>query len=114
MSKEITFEKDILNAVEIDDTIKTLSLSLEKSLGKNKLHGKTITLKVRYSDFTTLTRSTTVTRPIYRGIDTLKYARRLLQKTEATKIPIRLLGIGISNFPNKGKKEQMIQLEFDF
>jgi len=114
MSKEITFEKDITDPIEIDKALQTLSLSLEKSLEKNQLQGKTVTLKIRYADFTTLTRSSTLTRPVYRSMDTLQYTRHLLQKTEAMTTPIRLLGIGISNFPNKGKKEKMIQLEFEF
>ena len=56
-----------------------------------------MTLKVRYEDFTTVTRSRTFAVPVYDGASIAACARDLLRRTEAPKRPVRLLGVTASN-----------------
>ena len=65
-------------------------------LEKHGLVARTVTIKVRYDDFTTITRSDT--RPPTNDPDQIQErAVRLLQKTDAGKRPVRLLGAGVHN-----------------
>ena len=65
-------------------------------LEKNGLVARTVTIKVRYEDFTTITRSHS-TRPTNNPDDIQERAVKLLQKTDAGKRPVRLLGAGVHN-----------------
>ena len=56
-----------------------------------------MTLKLRYADFTTVTRSRTLLFPVADGDAVASCARELLGKTEAARRPVRLLGVGGSN-----------------
>jgi nucleotidyltransferase/DNA polymerase involved in DNA repair len=60
--------------------------------------GWTITLKVKYFDFQSITRSVPVDEPADNAEVIMKYIRSLLSKTEAGKKKVRLLGISVSNF----------------
>lgn len=99
-SAENTFMKDIIN---LDELAKWLLLQSERvggSLRKQNLSGRTITLKVKYSDFTQVTRSRTLssatntTRVIY------EVAFALLMHLNPQK-PLRLIGVGVSQFDNR-------------
>jgi len=60
-----------------------------------------VTLKVKYFDFSQITRSITLPGPVYKSDDIYKTVLRLLEKTEAGKKKIRLVGISMSNFGEK-------------
>jgi DNA polymerase-4 len=65
-------------------------------LQRKELFARTVTIKVRYSDFTTITRSHTA--PATRDeADIVERAVRLLEKTEAGRRPVRLLGVNVHN-----------------
>jgi len=66
-------------------------------LSRKQLLARTVTLKVRYGDFTTITRSHT-DRPTRDETDLTMRAVRLLEKTDAGRRPIRLLGVSVHNF----------------
>ena len=77
------------------------------------ISGKTITIKIKYSDFTTQTRSKTL--PYFiadRGL-LFEYAKDLLYQ-ERLKDSVRLLGISLSNLNTEIKKTIVVQLKFDF
>ena len=98
--------------------LEDIAKEVEKRLKKSKVAGKTVTLKIKYSDFTLQTRSKTL--PYYISdknvmVETVK--ELLYQST--MKNSVRLLGISLSNLNNdKGKpaKEKVVavQLKFDF
>ena len=90
------------HAVDHAKTIKAICENLAESVGnllvKGQIQGKTVTLKVKYFDFTTITRSITLEEPV-RGPAVIKeQLPGLLEKTEAGNKKIRLLGITVSNF----------------
>lgn len=102
IGKEVTFEQDLSDLQQMIEILQDLSEKVERSLLKRDMQGKTITLKVRYQDFTTITRSQTLPIPIYKAKDILRIAQVLLHKTEASDRKVRLLGISVSNFTNRG------------
>ncbi len=94
-------------------------MRFQRRLQKSKVSGKTITLKIKYSDFTLQTRSKTVPFFINDKALILNLAKELLYQ-EKLNNSVRLLGISISNLNteriSKKIKEKSIsvQLEFDF
>ncbi len=93
---ETTFQKDTKNTTEVNDILFQLSTKIEHSLQNHQCGGSTLTLKVRYHDFTTITRSATFVAPFYTGNDIMEELPQLLQKTEVGTRSIRLIGISIS------------------
>ena len=77
------------------------------------LKGKTITLKVKYFDFVQITRSVTLPKSTDDGLEIYSVACRLLEKTEVTKKPIRLLGISLSLLSFLGSGTQLSLFDQD-
>lgn len=110
--KEITFERDILSKKEIVEIIRKLSYSVSGILGKKDLKAHTITLKIRYHDFSTITRSKTSAIPFSKYRDLLINIKPLLEKTDVGKKKVRLVGVSTSNFENEQNGPR--QLVFPF
>ena len=72
-----------------------------KRLSKKGLSGKTVTLKLRYSDFTTITRQTTLREALEVESDIYQVARKLLRKFRDPKRKIRLIGVSVSSFQSE-------------
>ena len=75
---------------EVDRLARRVAASLEK---KNLL-ARAVTLKLRYADFTTVTRSHTADRPTRQPAAFAERAVALLERTDAARRPVRLLGVG--------------------
>lgn len=101
---ETTFRADILDLDEIIKIIQDLAARVEQSLQKKESCGTTITLKVRYHDFTTVTRSITLPSPICTTKEIMIHIPQLLRATNAGKIKIRLLGVTVSNLAKQSDK----------
>jgi len=112
IGNETTLNHDIDDLKQIDDILTGLSYRIEHSLHKLKTTGYTITLKVRYSDFSTITRSTTLKNPIYYSEDMLFPVRRLLESTDAGRRKVRLLGISISHLSRRKGVPRQLYLPF--
>jgi DNA polymerase-4 len=109
---ETTFEKDILDIYVLIDYLEEISEGLSIELKKMERPGKTITLKLRYSDFKTITRSKTLPRFTDDPKRIHDTAVELLRgHTEAGKIPCRLIGISVSGLRDEDEPEQL-WLEF--
>ena len=98
IGKETTFSEDIDDTDHIIEILEDIAAKLENSLIKKDAKGRTITLKVKYFDFQSITRSITIDEPADSASVIMKYVRPLLSKTEAGEKKVRLLGISISNF----------------
>ncbi len=98
LGKEETFAVDILERSQLEYEIDLLCEEVALALQKKDLRGKTITLKVKYADFTRCTRSQTL--PFYtQDAQAIRNcAGQLLDATEAGQRKIRLLGISVANF----------------
>lgn len=91
---ETTFSKDTLDLSEMEKTILELAQDVAQSLEKSERGGKCVVLKVKYADFTIITRSRTVAAPIRDTKEIAAIALSLLRSsTDAGRTPIRLLGV---------------------
>lgn len=110
--REITFEKDIYDKKIILKIIKKLCIMVSDIITKSNLKPHTLTLKIRFYDFYTITRSITSNTSFFYPEEIYRLILPLLEKTDAGKKSIRLLGVSASNFETKASKPE--QLLFDF
>lgn len=98
VSCETTFEQDLSLRSAVIIEIYHTTLELVKRLKKSGFNGRTLTLKVKYSDFKQVTRSVTHSSPITSKEEVLTMAKKLLAKIDfSAKHPIRLIGLGVGN-----------------
>ncbi len=93
---ETTFVEDLADINEVRHEIAAMAADAARWLVRRQLLARTVTIKVRYSDFTTITRSHTAP-PTRATDDIVARAVTLLDKTEAGRRPIRLLGVSVHN-----------------
>ena len=119
LGAERTFDENITSEIFMLERLEHISKEIEKRLSKDRVAGKTVTLKIKYSDFTLQTRSKTLSHFISAKELILETARELLYQ-EKMKDSVRLLGISLSNLntdqssSEKAKKEIAVQLRFQF
>jgi len=111
---ENTFAEDLTDIGEIRNEIDEMARDGAAWLERKMLFCRTVTIKVRYSDFTTVTRSHS-SDPATRDADDISArALALLDKTEAGHRPIRLLGVSVHNLVDpSGKREDLRLPLFD-
>jgi len=95
VSVEGTYDTDLTDRRLMEGLVSRQAVSVAERLRKNGLSGRTITLKVRLHDFTTLSRSTTLRAPTDAGPTIARLARGLLAELDLTG-GVRLLGVGVS------------------
>jgi DNA polymerase-4 len=98
ISQEVTFAQDISDQDELHRTIMHLVGNIGLRLRRADLLGTTVRIKLRWSDFTTLTRQVTLDIPTHQDNDILTAALELFDKNWPKSKPVRLLGVGISGF----------------
>ncbi|HEY4619188.1 MAG TPA: DNA polymerase IV [Flavobacterium sp.] len=113
VAAEHTFDVNLSSEIFMIEKLESIAIALERRLGKYKVAGKTVTLKIKYSDFTQQTRSKTVPYFISDKGLILEIVKELLYQ-ERMKDSVRLLGISLSNLNTEEKKFLVVQLKFDF
>ena len=96
ISQEITYSVDVREDKVIEKTLRELSGEVARSLRKNDLAGKTVKLKIRWPDFTTLTRQTTLSQPTDNDEEIIRTALKLLREVRKPNQAVRLIGVGVS------------------
>jgi DNA polymerase-4 len=96
LSTERTFASDVRDAGEIDRLLAEMAQEVAHSLRRRQLAAATVTVKVRYPDFTTRTRSTTLPAPTADEAALVRSAHLLVRRTDAARRAVRLLGVGVS------------------
>jgi DNA polymerase-4 len=94
ISVEQTFEEDLVDRAAMERVLLAQADRLATRLRRNDVMAGTVTLKARYPDFTTVTRSHTFREPVATSAELLEAARHLLSRTDAEERGVRLLGIG--------------------
>jgi DNA polymerase-4 len=107
IGNEETFGEDVLDIDPAKKELLALATKVARRLRHAGVEGKTITLKVKYSDFVLVTRSATLDKFTNDGTVIFKTACELLKKTQTGKRPVRLLGISVSQLGIHGDKEQL-------
>lgn len=116
---ERTFNENLSSEIYMEERLLNIATELEKRLQRSKISGRTITLKIKYSDFSLQTRSKTLQYYISDKFLLFDVAKELLYQ-ERLKDSVRLLGISVNNLNNEEKKTKEIpksvsvQLQFDF
>ena len=118
LAAERTFSKNISSEIFMITKLEIIAKEVEKRLKKSKVAGKTITLKIKYSDFTLQTRSKTLPYYISDKNVIVETVKELLYQ-ETMKNSVRLLGISLSNLNTKEgkpvlKNEIAVQLKLAF
>jgi len=106
ISQEITFSRDVRDDKSLEKTLTDLSAQVGRRLRKNGLAGTTVKLKIRWPDFTTLTRQVTLPSTTNQDNEIAETALGLLHKIRKSGQAVRLIGVGVS-----GLGEPMRQLE---
>jgi DNA polymerase-4 len=96
ISQEITFTQDVSDDKALEKTLRELSAKVARSLRKNDLAGKTVKLKIRWPDFTTITRQTSLPQPTDSDDEIIKIALKLLHDVRKPRQAVRLIGVGVS------------------
>lgn len=118
---ERTFSENLSSEIFMLERLEHIANELERRLLKSNIAGKTITLKIKYSDFTLQTRSKTLPYFITEKALILETAKELLYQQELQN-SVRLLGISLANLNTEDKKikksddlkKLLVQLKFDF
>ena len=96
MSQETTFNVDVTDEKNLEKTIREQAFDVAKQLRKNDLAGKTVKIKIRWSDFTTLTRQTTLPTSTNDGDEIFQAAVKLMKAVRKPNQAVRLIGVGVS------------------
>ena len=114
IGSETTLHLDTIDISLIDDILATLAHKIETVLDEKDCGASTLTLKVRYHDFNTITRSMTLPAPIFSAESILYHISRLKISTDIGQKKVRLLGISLSKLVSKSiKKPVQLMLPFD-
>jgi DNA polymerase-4 len=108
---ENTYPEDLTDLDAIRTEIAEMASHAIGWLARRQLLARTVTIKVRYGDFTTITRSHTAA-PTRDEADLTARAVRLLEKTDAGRRPIRLLGASVHNFCGEVEAPEPDRLPF--
>lgn len=114
IGNETTMAEDILDLEVLYNILHRLAESVAASLEKHNFGGYTLTLKVRYRDFLTITRSATFKTPLFTAADIFSCLPRLMRDTDAGRRRVRLLGITVSNLIERSGTPYQLRLPFRY
>jgi DNA polymerase-4 len=97
MSSERTFERDISDVDELGRILLQLSENVGRRLRNEELVGNTVKIKLRWPDFTTITRQTKLEQPTNQDGEIYQTAQKLFKRVWKKGRPVRLLGVGVSD-----------------
>jgi DNA polymerase IV len=96
ISQETTYNVDVRDEKTLEKTLREQSTDVARQLRKNDLAGKTVKLKIRWSDFTTLSRQTTLPTPTDNDEEIFHTVVKLLKAVRKPNQAVRLIGVGVS------------------
>ena len=103
---EDTFGEDLRDRASLERELLAQAARVGRRLRAAGLAGHVVTLRVKYSDFTALTRRTTLERPTDDDHAIVEAARRLLDRVDLAR-PVRLTGISVSGFAGEAERDQL-------
>lgn len=111
---ERTFERDIADLPEMEARLREICGEVVQRMTKNEKYGRTITLKIKYADFTVSTRSQTIQETIQNASKLFEIVLQLLHSPDAPSRAVRLLGVAVTKFdsPTRALPKQGTQLVF--
>lgn len=107
ISQEVTFPKDQVDAQILREVLENLAEKVGSQIRRQGLAGGCVRLKIRWSDFTTITRQTTLAQPTDQGQVIFQTVLELFEKNWEPGVPVRLIGVGITKI---GPMVQQLEL----
>lgn len=113
IAAENTFSRDLISIRQLLEALEKQCEELEKRLRKTDTKGKTITIKIKFADFTQQTRSRTVPNALGTFAEIFPIAESLLLQ-EPIEEPVRLLGVSLSRLDGDEEPKDEVQLTLEF
>ena len=98
ISHEHTYNEDTSDQPQLESTLMRLSEMVGRRLRESNFHARTVQLKLRYKDFTTITRAHTLPNPTQLDTEIFEHIRALFRKNWKKGMHVRLLGVHASSF----------------
>ena len=109
---ERTYEHDLMTSAAVTIELYHILQELMKRLERTQFQGNTLTLKVKFHDFTQITRSLTLDEALQTKEQLLPLSKQLMQKVDFSSRPIRLLGLSVGNPHQEEEKEPLHRAEW--
>ncbi len=110
VGKEVTFERDLVDRDRMEEVIEQLAKQVEHRLVELDLRGRTLTLKVKWSDFQLITRSISRPNGFQDAQAMMPVLHTLLTQLDGGNRPVRLLGVSVSNLLSKDEVQRTMQI----
>jgi len=108
ISHEHTYNEDTADAAHLESTLMRLSEMVARRLRESNFHARTVQLKLRYKDFTTITRAHTLPSPTQLDTDIFEHIRSLFRRNWRKGSEIRLLGVQVSHFTTQAAQIDLL------
>ncbi len=108
ISHEHTYNEDTADAEQMESTLMRLSEMVGRRLREANFHARTIQLKLRYKDFTTITRAHTLADPTQLDTEIFEQIRLLFRRNWKQGAQVRLLGVHASGFESEGAQGDLL------
>ena len=109
ISHEHTYDVDTSDVQQIEATLMRLSEMVGRRLREQKLHARTLHLKLRYKDFTTITRARTLEAPTQLDNEIFQQIRKLFHANWPKGTKVRLLGVHASSFADEAPQRDFLE-----
>jgi len=109
ISHEHTYNEDTADVPQLEATLMRLSEMVGRRLREANFHARTVQLKLRYKDFTTITRAHTLSAPTQLDTEIFEQIRALFRKNWKKGIPVRLLGVHASSFTTQAAQMDLLE-----
>ncbi len=110
ISSETTFLKDTEERTQLRACLREQAEEISTKLKAKQIGAQTVQIKLRYGDFSTLTRQLTVEEPIVEAKEIYRLACHILAREGLVSRPLRLLGLGVSGFGDAHSKQLIFDL----
>jgi DNA polymerase-4 len=109
ISHEHTYNEDTASTDQLESTLMRLSEMVGRRLREGGLHARTLQLKLRYKDFTTITRAHSLSSPTQLDTEIFEQIRMLFRKNWRPGAQVRLLGVHASSFESQGGQGDLLE-----
>ena len=109
VSHEHTYNEDTADPEQLESTLMRLSEMVGRRLREGGLHARTLQLKLRYRDFSTITRAHTLTAPTQLDTEIFEQVRALFRKSWRKGEQVRLLGVQTSSFEGHAEQGDLLE-----
>jgi DNA polymerase-4 len=109
ISHEHTYNDDTADVSQLESTLMRLCEMVGRRLRESNFHARTVQLKLRYKDFTTITRAHTLPAPTQLDTEIFEHVRALFRKNWKKGVPVRLLGVQTSSFTTAAAQINLLE-----